>query len=66
MTRISLIAGLASAVALSLGAVSAQAATFHAVPGIHHSGKASVVENVRYRRYAPHHRYHRWHHRSWR
>ena len=65
MTRIALIAGLVGSIALSLGAVSANAAVYrtgHAV----HAGRPSIVETVRHSRYiAPRHHRHHWY-RFWR
>ena len=64
MTRIAVIAGLASTVALVMGTLSAQAAplvrhgVIHHGDGIH-AGRTRHVEVVRYHRPYVFHRYHR-------
>jgi hypothetical protein len=61
MSRNTLIASLAGAVALGLSAFSAQAAQVPMDPGAVNSGAASLIEKANYRHHRHHHHHHRWH-----
>lgn len=65
MPRNALIAGLAGALALGLGAFSAQAASVPVAQAGVHGGKASLVQKAHYRYHRHHHRHYR-HYRHYR